>query len=139
MERLSGELLNSKGTPERAIRDSLYELEQKDPEIVYKVELDYMTEAEQDGRLEDAERHRETAMAARSCLPQFNLEGLWVGKYGNHGYEMINVTYVGDIMVAYKVTGDKNVPRGEITFQADLSPMTRSVQNDNALQPITLT
>ena len=35
---------------------------------------------------------------------------------------MINVTYAGDTMIAYKVTGDKNVPRGEITFQADLSP-----------------
>ena len=44
-------------------------------------------------------------------------------RYGGHGYEMINVTYVGDILVACKVTGDKNVPRGEITFQADLSPL----------------
>ena len=35
---------------------------------------------------------------------------------------MINVTYVGDTLLAFKVTGDKNVPRGEITFQADLSP-----------------
>lgn len=80
MERLSENLMNSNGTPERAIQDSLYELEQRDPEIVYKVELEYVMQAEQDGRLEDAERHRETAMAARSCLPQFNLEGLWVGK-----------------------------------------------------------
>ena len=35
---------------------------------------------------------------------------------------MINVTYVGDTLIAFKVTGDKNVPRGEITFQADLTP-----------------
>lgn len=55
-------------------------------------------------------------------LPQFNLEGLWVGKYGSHGFEMINVTYSGDTLVAYKVTGDKNIPRGEISFTADLSP-----------------
>ena len=26
-------------------------------------------------------------------------------------------------MIAYKVTGDKNVPRGEITFQVDLNPL----------------
>jgi hypothetical protein len=37
---------------------------------------------------------------------------------------MINVTYHGDLLIAYKVTGDKNVPRGEITFQVDLSPIT---------------
>jgi len=43
-------------------------------------------------------------------------------RYGSHGYEMINVTYVGDTLIAFKVTGDKNVPRGEITFQADLTP-----------------
>lgn len=35
---------------------------------------------------------------------------------------MINVTYSGDTLIAYKVTGDKNIPRGEISFTADLSP-----------------
>lgn len=46
-------------------------------------------------------------------------------RYGQHGYEMINVTYTGDTLIAYKVTGDKNVPRGEITFQANLSPLKK--------------
>ena len=40
---------------------------------------------------------------------------------------MINVTYSGDTLIAYKVTGDQNIPRGEITFTADLSP----VDNNN--------
>ena len=62
---------------------------------------------------------------------------------------MINVTYHGDLLVAYKVTGDKNVPRGEITFQVDLSPLpTHQVGKGKAssltpgpepLQPISLT
>ncbi len=47
---------------------------------------------------------------------------------------MINVTYVGDTLVARKVTGDKTVPAGEITFQVDLSPPrhTTSLKNKEA-------
>ena len=40
--------------------------------------------------------------------------------------EMVNVTYIGDTLVARKVTGDKNVPAGEITFQCDLRPSRTS-------------
>ena len=54
---------------------------------------------------------------------------------------MINVTYVGDILLATKVTGDKNVPAGEITFQVDLSPRKPTSLNEmkqNFLAPIKL-
>lgn len=56
---------------------------------------------------------------------------------------MINVTYVGDHLIAYKVTGDHNIPRGEVTFTADLSPTdsTGSTNDSNgpsALDPIVL-
>ena len=68
-------------------------------------------------------------------------------RYGHHGYEMINVTYQGDTLIAYKVTGDNNVPRGEITFQADLCPLPKRVTGgpsgpstiEPPLQPISLT
>ena len=56
---------------------------------------------------------------------------------------MINVTYAGDTLIAYKVTGDKNVPRGEITFQADFNPLPPSRVGRGAkqepLNPIILT
>ena len=57
---------------------------------------------------------------------------------------MINVTYSGDLLIAFKVTGDKNVPRGEISFQSDLSPLRMKrigdrQQKDDALAPIILT
>ena len=34
----------------------------------------------------------------------------------------MNLTYVGDTIVATKVTGDDTVPRGEVSFTANLSP-----------------
>lgn len=57
---------------------------------------------------------------------------------------MINVTYAGDTLIAYKVTGDAAVPRGEITFQADLCPLTTPQvaadgESREALKPIKLT
>jgi len=56
-------------------------------------------------------------------------------RYGDHGYEMVNITYVGDTLVATKVTGDKNVPKGEITFTADLHP---NAKGRDKLTPIEL-
>lgn len=34
---------------------------------------------------------------------------------------MINITYIDDLLIASKVTGYKNVPAGEISFQVDLT------------------
>lgn len=65
---------------EQSIREQLRMLEEQDPELVYKMELQRMKRARHDGRDEDAEQHGRKAMAARSQLPQYNLDGLWVGK-----------------------------------------------------------
>lgn len=50
------------------------------PELVYELELAALSEAESKGKVSKAQAHREEATAARSVLPHFNLEGLWVGK-----------------------------------------------------------
>ena len=151
MDQLSLKLLDAisegRDETENLAREKLRKIEKRDPELVYMLELAESNAATAEGRTEDAEVHKEKAMAARSCLPQFNLDGLWVGKYGSHGYELINVTYVGDTLVASKVTGDKNVPRGEITFQVDLHPLrysnadqkSSSKDSPQALSPIALT
>lgn len=44
---------------------------------------------------------------------------------------MINVTYTGDTLVATKVTGDENVPRGQTSFTVDLAP-----SNASSLEPL---
>jgi len=151
MGKLSRKLLKSINDGDREqekdIREELCQIEHQDPDLVYTVELEKMQKALNEGRDDDARLHGMIASAARSNLPQYNLDGLWVGKYGQHGYEMINVTYSGDLLIAYKVTGDKNVPRGEITFQVDLNPLNRKMVGESSgdtpiveqLQPISLT
>jgi len=98
----------------------------RDAEWVYMESTGKMNEALDMGDEDDAERWRWERSQARQSMPQFNMQGLWVGKYGLQGYEMVNITYAGDTLIATKVTGDKNVPRGEISFTADLQPRTVS-------------
>lgn len=98
--------------------------QQVDAEFAYTVSIEREELARQSGNVLEAKRFHDQAMAARAALPQFQLEGLWVGKYGeDQGYEMINVTYHGDILLAHKVTsGTRHVPRGAETFRVNLSP-----------------
>ncbi|KAK1740143.1 DUF3506 domain-containing protein [Skeletonema marinoi] len=119
-----------------AVRNLLRKAQSKDPEHVYRITSAAAAAAERMGRVEESEKYREESLKARKMLPWFNLEGLWVGKYGTHGFEMINVTYSGDMLIAYKVTGDKNIPRGEISFTADLTPQFEG--SASKLDPIVL-
>jgi len=68
------------------LKSSLQQAESRDPYLVYGLELEATEKALQEGRIEEAFLHRQEAMSARSCLPQFNFEGLWIGKYGDHGF-----------------------------------------------------
>jgi len=65
---------------EEDIREKLHDAERQDPELVYQMELEKLAKAKSEGRTSDAKRHSINAIAARSCLPHFNLDGLWVGK-----------------------------------------------------------
>jgi hypothetical protein len=105
----------------RELEQAILFAQNLDAEFVYIVALEKASRAAKDGDIASAEQYRKEARYARNALPQFNLDGLWVGKYGSHGFEMVNVTYVGDTLVAYKVTGDQNVPKGEVSFTVDLS------------------
>jgi len=151
MDQISRQLIDAidegEVSVQKSMREKLRHIEKRDPELVYMVSVAEMDRAQREGRTRDIEMHRKRAAAARSCLPQFNLDGLWVGKYGSQ-YDLINITYVGDTLIAEKVTGDNNVPKGAITFQVDLHPLrrTRGVSSVGAigyekdiLEPIVLT
>jgi len=59
--------------------------EQKDPELVYRKALRMIAESKASNKLspenkqELIEKWQKEAKAARACLPQFQMEGLWVG------------------------------------------------------------
>lgn len=98
--------------------------QQRDAEFMYQVALERMEAASRAGMSAEAETYRMEAKRARAALPQFQLEGLWVGRYGDN-FQMVNVTYTGDLLTAHKVTGDNHVPKSEVTFQVDLSPSSK--------------
>ncbi|KAG7357066.1 protein of unknown function DUF3506 containing protein [Nitzschia inconspicua] len=121
---------------EKAIKNG----QNRDPNFMYKKALRLIAEAR---KMKDASEEEKEALiekwsavasAAREVLPEFSMEGLWVGNYGgSHGTQLINITYSGDEMIATKCTGDNNVPRGEVTFTANLEP-----RNSSDLPPIQL-
>lgn len=121
----------------RELETAIMKAQQVDAEFVYTVSSERQELAEKKGMFREAEAYKQQAIEARAALPHFNLEGLWVGKYGEHGYEMINVTYRGDVLIASKVTGTKNVPKGEVTFEVDLSPNV-VIDQGEVLEPIEL-
>lgn len=107
-----------------------------DAEFVYATATERANNALLVGDLDVAREFQTQARHARNALPQFNLDGLWVGKYGKDGFSMINVTYSGDTLIAYKVTGDQDVPKGDISFVADLGI---DAVTEDVLEPIQLT
>jgi len=116
-----------------ALRNEISWAQSQDAEFVYRESQQAMRNAILQGDEHEASELKEVLTDARKSINHFNLEGLWVGKYGKHGFEIINVTYSGDTLIAYKVTGDKNVPKGEITFTANLTP-----DKDSVSEPIKL-
>lgn len=61
-------------------------------------------------------------MPATKPLPlAHQLAGEWIGNYRGHFEEVIRLELVDHLWVATKITGDENVPAGEITWRVDPS------------------
>ncbi|CAG8491690.1 3359_t:CDS:2 [Funneliformis mosseae] len=54
-------------------------------------------------------------------------DGIWVGDYGSHGIEFIlfREDDISGYLIATKITGDINVPRGEISWRCNLKDQVR--------------
>lgn len=121
------------------LRASIEKKEQRDPDIVYTKALQNIEKARKMSvtkKYDTIAKYEKVAMAARECIPRLNMEGLWVGSFGKDGSELVNVTYVGDTLIATKVTGDKHVPRREISFRADLGPKLQDPDEDESSKPL---
>jgi hypothetical protein len=49
------------------------------------------------------------------------LVGEWIGNYHGHFEEVVRIDLINGKWVATKITGDENVPAGEITWRVDPS------------------
>lgn len=79
-EQIRGAVTDGSHYQEQLSREKIRQAELRDPELVYEMELLGMELARREGDMKQAEKAGRRALNARSCLPQYNLEGLWLGK-----------------------------------------------------------
>ncbi len=53
-----------------------------------------------------------------------DLTGEWIGHYPGHFDEVIRIEQDGEVVEAYKITGDDYVPAGALTWRADLRTLS---------------
>ncbi|CAB9499395.1 protein EXECUTER 1, chloroplastic-like [Seminavis robusta] len=134
-ERLENARMSFATERVKELERAILQAQQVDAEYVYQVAQEQLLLANDKLTQEEKAMWEKESQMARAVLPQFHLEGLWVGKYSDEGgFELINVTYHGDTLVAHKLTSQQqqaNVPMGQVTFQVDLSPVS-STSNGNS-------
>jgi hypothetical protein len=120
-----------------ALKRSIEKAERRDPERVYIKALERIAGA---GKYNTRKKYAiimkytKEAKAARQCIPRLNMNGLWVANFGE-GSELVNVTYSGDTLTAYRIKGKSSGEDVPVLFEADLSPQ---VEPASSLSPIQL-
>eukprot|EP00980_Cylindrotheca_fusiformis_P020456 scaffold7504_cov97-Cylindrotheca_fusiformis.AAC.9 len=99
-------------TRTESLAKAIKEGESRDPDYMYRKALGMIDQAK---KMEDVSQGEK-----ESLIEKWGKIAASARRYGEHGTQLVNITYVGDTLVATKVTGDRNVPRGEITFTVNL-------------------
>lgn len=105
------------------LNDRIQALSARDPQRRLAELWEALREAAELEDYREAARLRDETLRVKRHLPQYQLAGLWRGLYPHHGEETIRIRYAAgqsDMLIATKVTGDDHVPRGEVTFHAEL-------------------
>lgn len=117
------------------IRDRVRDMEATDPDVLA---ADLSRQLNSHVGREDyaaAGRVKYQLVRLRRFQPQYQLAGLWEGEYPNGEVEMIRIHYKGDQLYAVKQKGDAHVPKGKVTFQADLAKCISTSEYADEAEP----
>jgi len=105
------------------LRDEMRKVGRVDPLAVYADLQQQNADIKEEGggSTMAAAQLRAAAVQVSKYLPQYQLAGKWRGHYGRSGWENVEIRYEGDTLIATKMTGESNVPKGAVTFKADVS------------------
>ena len=101
-------------------RDQLQQLWLQDPMQLWQHLWSEMEEAGKTDNLGKSVSLLLSVQKVERYMSQYKLGGEWEGIYAPHGKETIKINHEGSTLVTVKMTGEDNVPKGEITFTVDL-------------------
>lgn len=109
-------------------REAITEAQDRDPLAKYNNLRARSAAALKRQDIATAERTNDMMRVVKHYLPQYGLEGLWVGRSGALKKQVIRVSYEGDTLIGTKIYSDNIVPSGEVIFRVKVSP--------EAVQPV---
>jgi hypothetical protein len=125
--RLQVALHNEDYSAAAVLRDQVREMRLRDPVSLESSVRAQLDEALRHEEFLEAAKFRDQLDLVRRYLPQFRLKGVWKGLYPSASAASrkeecaIRIEYDGDMLIATKLTGDRHVPAGEITFRVNVS------------------